>query len=89
MTPSSRKRQLNAPKTGRQKKPSFDALIEDSLSDPVFRQAWQALEPKRRIVAALLRLRSEANLTQKELAARAGWSPAPVGDCGAKARRAR
>ena len=46
--------------------------------DPAFKKAWEALEAKRRIVSVLLRLRSRANLTQKELAEKAGWKPSFV-----------
>lgn len=63
---------------GRPKKSSFETLLEDQLRDPEFGAAWETMEPKRRIVSALLRLRSAANLSQKELAERAGWQPAFV-----------
>lgn len=46
--------------------------------DPHLRAAWQALEPRRRLVAALLAMRARANLTQKELAERVGWRTAFV-----------
>ena len=79
MTSSSQKRRPTSPIAMRPtKKPSFDAVLEDSLSDPAFRAAWAALEAKRRIVTALLRMRALANLSQKELAERAGWNPAFV-----------
>jgi hypothetical protein len=62
---------LRAPK--RAKKPSFEALLEENLRDDLaFRQVWKTLEPKNRVVTALLHLRAQANLSQKELAARAG-----------------
>jgi transcriptional regulator with XRE-family HTH domain len=78
MKEARRRKQQVSPRVDRPKKPSFEALLEDRLRDPAFRQAWETLEPKRRVVAALLRLRAEANLSQKELAERADWSPAFV-----------
>ncbi len=78
MTGSSRETQPTSARVARPKKPSFDALIGEQLRDPEFRAVWAAMESKRRIVSALLRLRAEANLTQKELAEKAGWSPAFV-----------
>src|SRR5512138_2254366 len=63
---------------GRAQQQAFGELLEVQLRNPAFRAAWDALEPKRRLVPALLRLRAQANLTQKELAAKAGWHPAFV-----------
>lgn len=58
---------------------TLDDLTEDMIAaDGGFREAWDALEAKRRIVAGLLRLRARANVTQKELAERAGWHPSFV-----------
>jgi HTH-type transcriptional regulator / antitoxin HipB len=58
---------------------AFDKLIKKEIEDdPAFAKAWDNLEAKRRIVSALLRLRARANLTQKELAEKAGWKPSFV-----------
>ena len=55
---------------------SFDDLRDELLAkDPELKKAWDALETKRRLVTSLLRLRRKANLTQRELAERAGWQP--------------
>jgi transcriptional regulator with XRE-family HTH domain len=77
-SPGSKKR-LTRRASERPTKTSFAVLVEKQTRiDPAFRSAWKALEPKRRVVAALLRLRSQANLSQKEVAERAGWHPAFV-----------
>jgi transcriptional regulator with XRE-family HTH domain len=54
--------------------------LRDELlaKDPVFRAAWEASAPRRRLVTALVRLRRKADLTQQELAAKAGWERAFV-----------
>ena len=78
MTRSSRNQPPSLSAADRPKKPSFEALLDDHLRDHAFRAAWEALEPKRRVVAALLGLRAKANLTQKDLAQKAGWHPAFV-----------
>jgi transcriptional regulator with XRE-family HTH domain len=58
---------------------SLDDLREELLAkDPKLKEAWDALETKRRLVTSLLRLRRKANLTQRELAERAGWQPSFV-----------
>ncbi|WP_193370369.1 helix-turn-helix domain-containing protein [Pelagibius marinus] len=78
MARTSRKKPPTSRSSTRPEAPSFEALLEEELSDPEFRKAWSTLEPKRCIVTALLRLRAQANLSQKELAERAGWHPAFV-----------
>jgi transcriptional regulator with XRE-family HTH domain len=40
---------------------------------PSLRRLWDANHSRRSIVLALVRLRKQANLTQKELAEKAGW----------------
>lgn len=58
---------------------ALDKLRDRMIAeDPEFRKAWEALEAKRKIVSVLLGLRARANLTQKELAERAGWKPSFV-----------
>jgi transcriptional regulator with XRE-family HTH domain len=78
MASPDRKMQRSQRALNRPKKNTFATLLEDQLRDPAFRVAWETLEPKRRVVAALLRLRAEANLSQKALAEKAGWHPAFV-----------
>jgi len=62
----------------RPEKTLADLREKFAREDPEFQKAWEALEVKRKIVAILLRLRKKANLTQRELATRAGWDPAFV-----------
>jgi|GEM_PF-6300841 len=79
MSPPNRKRPPVSPRPARPtQKPAFEAVLDEELRDPEFRAAWAALEPKRRVVTALLQLRAAANLSQKELAERAGWHAAFV-----------
>lgn len=66
-------------RTRRVKRETLADLREQiAAEDPEFRKAWEALELKRKVVTGLLHLRAKANLTQKELAERAGWDPAFV-----------
>lgn len=78
MSTFSRKMSPASPGHVRQKMYTFNTLIEDQLRDPAFRAAWQKLKPQRRIVTSLLRLRAAADLSQRELAVKAGWQPAYV-----------
>lgn len=58
---------------------AFDRRRDEKIAEsPEFARAWNALEGKRQIVTVLLRLRARANLTQKELAEKAGWPPSFV-----------
>jgi transcriptional regulator with XRE-family HTH domain len=45
---------------------------------PGFRKAWEESHPKRMIAMALVRLRKSMQLTQKDVADRAGWDKAFV-----------
>ena len=66
-------------RTARKGKESLDSFRDQMLGeDPKFKRSWDALEAKRKIVTILLRLRAKADLTQKELAERAGWQPSFV-----------
>ena len=70
-----KKKRQAARKPGRRLRDLRDEMLAE---DPELKRAWDALETKRRIVASLLRLRHKANLTQRELAERAGWRPSFV-----------
>src|SRR3546814_21105275 len=61
-------------KESKARRRTLDDLTQEMIAaDAGFKQAWDALEAKRKIVASLLRLRAKADFTQKELAERAGW----------------
>ncbi|MBS0380674.1 MAG: helix-turn-helix transcriptional regulator [Proteobacteria bacterium] len=61
------------PQTG-----SFDELQRQWLQDSEYRRLWEATAPKRAIALALVRLRKQAQLTQSDVAQRAGWNKAFV-----------
>ncbi|HEY9549496.1 MAG TPA: helix-turn-helix transcriptional regulator [Kiloniellaceae bacterium] len=66
-------------KESKARRRTLDDLTQEMIAaDAGFKQAWDALEAKRKIVASLLRLRAKADFTQKELAERAGWHPSFV-----------
>ncbi|SLN33835.1 helix-turn-helix domain-containing protein [Oceanibacterium hippocampi] len=66
--------------TGRKQGSRPLAEIRDEMlaTDPELRTAWNEQALKAQIVGCLVGLRRSANLSQKELAERAGWSPAYV-----------
>jgi DNA-binding XRE family transcriptional regulator len=49
-----------------------DKYFEKQLESPEFRREWDALQPERAILAALVEARETSGMTQKELALRAG-----------------
>ena len=58
---------------------SFDDLQKELLqSDPDYRRVWDASAPKRAIAIAMVRMRTQAGLTQADLAAKTGWDKAFV-----------
>lgn len=50
----------------------LDRLFNRQMKDPEFREAWEQMQPEFEVMRAMLRARSEQNITQKELAARCG-----------------
>src|SRR3546814_13397960 len=66
-------------KESKARRRTLDDLTQEMIAeDAGFKQAWDALEAKRKIVASLLRLRAKADFTPKELAERAGGHPSFV-----------
>ena len=49
---------------------NFRETLNEQLRDPAFKAEWDALEPERQIMRAILEGRDEQSLTQKQLAAR-------------------
>ena len=54
------------------------AELQRAMQRPGFAQAWQALEEEYAALATLLQARSEAGLTQEEVAARMGTTKSAV-----------
>jgi DNA-binding XRE family transcriptional regulator len=52
--------------------PSLDEVLADELKDKTFRELWEAGEPRRKVVAALIGERIKRKLTQEQLARQAG-----------------
>ena len=47
---------------------NFRETLNEQLRDPAFKAEWDALEPERQIMRAILEGRDEQSLTQKQLA---------------------
>nr|MBQ6242049.1 helix-turn-helix transcriptional regulator [Lachnospiraceae bacterium] len=50
----------------------FNDYLEEQLRDPEFRKEYEALQPERAVIRALIDARRRAGLTQKELSERTG-----------------
>lgn len=50
----------------------FDDFLQEQLRDPEFRKAYEALQPERAIVQAIIDARHRTGMTQKELSERTG-----------------
>lgn len=50
----------------------FDDFLQEQLKDPEFKKEYEALQPERAIVQAIIDARQKAGLTQKELSERTG-----------------
>ena len=50
----------------------FDDFLTEQLQDPEFRFEYEALQPERAVVQALIDARQRSGLTQKELSVRTG-----------------
>lgn len=57
---------------------SFRKTLNEQLGDPEFKKEWDALEPVRQIIRAMLEGRERAALTQQELAAATGITQADI-----------
>lgn len=56
----------------------FDELLEEQLKDPEFRAEWDALQPERALVQAMIDARKRTGLTQKQLSERTGISQSDI-----------
>lgn len=57
---------------------NFRETLNEQLQDPEFRAEWQALEPERQIVRAIIEGRQANNLTQEQLAEATGINQANI-----------
>ena len=57
---------------------NFRDTLNERLTDPEFRAEWDALEPERQIMKAIIDGREEKSLTQKQLAEATGITQADI-----------
>ncbi len=57
---------------------NFRDTLNERLTDPAFRAEWDALEPERQIMKAIIDGREEKSLTQKQLAEATGITQADI-----------
>jgi len=50
----------------------FTRYLNKQLEDPEFKKEWDALQPECDMVKAMIKARTDAGLTQKELSCRTG-----------------
>ena len=50
----------------------FDDFLQEQLQNPAFRTEYEALQPERAVVQAIIDARKRSGLTQKELSERTG-----------------
>ncbi len=57
---------------------NFRETLAEQMKEPEFRAEWDALEPERQIIRAMLEGRAEREVTQKELAEATGIAQADI-----------
>ena len=57
---------------------NFDDFLAEQLRDPEIKKEWDALQPQRAIIQAMIDARKESGLTQKELSERTGISQSDI-----------
>jgi ribosome-binding protein aMBF1 (putative translation factor) len=57
---------------------NFRETLNEQLKDPAFQAEWEALEPERQIMKAMVEGRQERGLTQKQLAQATGINQADI-----------
>lgn len=65
-------RGLSAEKGERQMSTKFDDFLKEQLQDPEFKKEYDALQPERAVIQAMIDARKRSGLTQKELSERSG-----------------
>lgn len=56
----------------------FRKYLNEQLKDPEFRAEWEAIQPERVFVQAMIDARSASGLTQQQLSARTGIAQAEI-----------
>lgn len=57
---------------------NFRETLDEQMKDPEFRAEWEALEPERQIIHAIIEGRVANDLTQKQLADATGITQADI-----------
>ena len=57
---------------------NFRETLNEQLKDPVFQAEWEALEPERQIIRAIIEGRERCDLTQQQLAEITGIQQADI-----------
>ena len=57
---------------------NFRETLNEQLRDPEFKAEWDALQPQRQIMRAIIEGRDERDLTQKQLAEVTGITQADI-----------
>ena len=57
---------------------NFRETLNEQLKDPVFQAEWEALEPERQIIRAIIEGRERRDLTQQQLAEITGLQQADI-----------
>ena len=57
---------------------NFRETLNERMQDPQFLAEWEALEPERQIIRAIMEGREENHMTQKELAEATGINQADI-----------
>lgn len=61
---------------------NFRETLNEQMKDPEFRAEWEAQEPERQIMHAILEGRQNCNLTQEQLAQVTGINQANISHAG-------
>ena len=69
---------MSAEKSASDMGKNFRDTLNEQLRDPEFKAEWDALEPERQIIRAMLEGRERADLTQQELAEATGITQADI-----------
>jgi len=57
---------------------NFRETLNEQMKDPAFRAEWEALEPERQIIRAIIEGREANDFTQKQLAETTGITQADI-----------
>lgn len=57
---------------------TFNNFLKEQLKDPEFKTEWDNLEPEFQIIRALIKVRNEKNISQKQLAQLTGINQADI-----------